>query len=440
MRKPLPSEILDFRTYALTNKGQMKTKRANDTWASTWSVAPGDIAQCLIGGSRKGARESWLQTIIKPGPNRVMPVCPHFARCGGCAWQHLNYPAQLALKTFPLVEALCELGGDRLELLPPCPAPSPWYYRSKIELTFSRGELGFNRRGSFGRIVPVQECFIGPSSNREVIECVRSWYKRHNLTCWEPREHSGLLRYLIIRQSSANGGVLVALVTGPGCPPQLLQELAQELAALPVRGFVHAVQTSIASAVVPDEVHTLLGEDFLEERLGPLKFNLSFQSFFQSNPPAFACMLETVTSWLPVRGRLLDLYCGVGTIGLTLALHSGCSLVGVEAVASAVADARANAERAHIEAEFYCQNSEDWPQLDCDVLVLDPPRSGCHPKLINRLAQEGPPQVLYISCNPQRFLEEYPILKNRYRLQRAQMFDFFPQTPHVETVCLLSER
>ncbi|MBQ7568677.1 hypothetical protein IJT17_07735, partial [bacterium] len=178
MSKSLPSEIIDFSQYDLASKGQLKALRTNGTWASAWSTAPGDKAQLLIGGKRKGARESWLQTIISPGPNRVAPLCPHFARCGGCAWQHLKYQAQLEIKTQPLAKALRGLAGEQLELLPPCPAPKPWHYRSKIELSFLNDELGFNRRGCFGRIVPVEECFIGPSANREIIAAVRSWMKR----------------------------------------------------------------------------------------------------------------------------------------------------------------------------------------------------------------------------------------------------------------------
>lgn len=441
MSKSLPSELIDFSQYELASKGQLKALRANGTWASAWSAAPGDKARLLIGGNRKGARESWLQTVVEPGPGRVAPVCPHFARCGGCAWQHLNYAAQLEIKTKPLAQALRSIGDGQLELLSPYPAPKPWHYRSKIELSFLNDELGFNRRGCFGRIVPVTECFIGPSANREIIAAVRAWMRRHALSCWDTRSNSGTLRYLIIRQSSADHGVLAALVSGPDCPEEALRELAGELSQLPdLRGFVHAVQTSVASAVVVDEVRVLYGSNHLEERLGPLQFSLNFQSFFQSNPPAFANMLRTVADWLPVRGHLLDLYCGVGTIGLTLALRSGCSLTGVEIVASAVEDAQSNAERAGIKADFHCGNSEEWPDLACDVLVIDPPRSGCHPKLIKRLPQEGPPQILYISCNPQRFLEEYETLRESYRIVKAQMFDFFPQTPHVEMACLLNRR
>lgn len=442
MRKPLPSEIIDFSRYDLASKGQMKAKRHNDTWASAWSVAPGDVAQLLIGGSRKGARESWLQTVIHPGPHRVAPICPHFSRCGGCAWQHLNYRAQLSLKTEPLAKSLRELtSGEEFELLEPYAAPKPWHYRSKIELSFLNGELGFNKRGCFGRIVPIEECFIGPSANREIIEVVRKWYKRHGLSCWDTRTNTGILRYLIIRQSASNGGILVALVSGPGCTEAQLQELAQELSTNPaVLGVVHALQNSVASAVVVEEVRTLYGANNLEESLGPLRFELNFQSFFQSNPPAFENMLRTITDWLPVNGHLLDLYCGVGTIGLTLALHSGCSLTGVEYISAAVEDAKMNAKRANIKAEFFCGNSEDWNDLTCDVLIIDPPRSGCHPKLIQRLPMEGPERVLYISCNPKRFLEEYQILRDTYKIVKAQMFDFFPQTPHIELACLLARR
>jgi len=435
MRRPLPSEILHFQT--CTARGQAQATRPGGSLARAFAAAPGDRARCLVGGRRKGAREAWVQEVLEPGPGRVEPRCPHFGLCGGCALQHLDPATQLQCKTEPVLAMLTEVAGD-FQTLPAVPAPNPWYYRGKVELSFVGPRLGFNRRGRFDHLVDVRECFIGPAGNRAILSAVRGWARRHDLPGWDPRQNQGLLRYLVLRRSHASGQWLATLVTASPPEDWPIAELAEELADLGATGVIHAVHNSPAGAVRVEESRVLHGVDRIQERLGDLEFELSWRSFFQSNPPAFARMLAEARQWSgqdPER-RVLDLYCGVGTVGLSL----GGRLVGVEAVPEAIADARGNARRAGIQAEFHVGSSEEWPDLACDLLVLDPPRSGCHPKLIRRLPEEGPERILYISCNPARLAEELGVLGQAYALRRVQLFDFFPQTPHVEALCLLERR
>lgn len=443
MRRPLPSEILTFDTW--TSRGEAEATRAGGSRARAFGPLPGETARCLVGGRKKGAREAWLQEILVPAPGRVEPRCPHFGLCGGCALQHLDPDTQVARKAEPVLAMLREAGGD-FEALPTRSAPSPWFYRGKVELSFvadardlGKGtSLGFNRRGRFDRVVDVRECFIGPRGNREILATVRAWMERHGLPGWDPRAHRGLLRYLVLRRSHATGQWLAALVTAEPPATWPVEELADALEALGATGVIHAVHNSPAGAVQVERSEVLRGQDRIVERLGPLEFDLSWRSFFQSNPPAFAGMLEEARRWVaPGPGqRVLDLFCGVGTVGLSL----GGDLVGVETVPEAIGDARRNAARAGVQAEFHVGNSEDWPDLACDLLVLDPPRSGCHPKLVRRLPAEGPDRILYISCNPARLADELGVLNEAYRLRRVRLYDFFPQTPHVEALCLLERR
>lgn len=430
-RRPLPSETLHFTGW--TAKGEAEATRAGGSLARAFVAAPGDTARCLVGGRKKGARESWVQEILTPGPGRVEPRCPHFGVCGGCVLQHLDADTGLRRKAEPVLERLRAAAGD-FEALPSRPAPSPWYYRGKVELTFHReGWLGFNRRGRFDHLVPVRECFIGPKGNRDILHATNAWARRHALPGWDARNHTGFLRYLVLRRSHATGQVLAALITTDGEAP--VQELADELAALGATGVIHAVHNSPAGAVKVERSEVLRGEDRIVERLDELHFELSWRSFFQSNPPAFAAMLREARDWVQPTPdtRVLDLFCGVGTVGLSL----GGRLTGVESVPEAIDDARRNAERAGRTAQFHVGNSEDWPDLATDLLVLDPPRSGCHPRLIQRLPAEGPGRLLYISCNPARLAEELGVLQPTYRLRRVRLFDFFPQTAHVEALCLL---
>lgn len=388
-------------------------------------MAPRDRALCFVGKHRRG----WLQAVLQPDPSRVEPACPHYGVCGGCSRQHLGYAAALEFKARAVYEGL-----PALEVLPPVPSPSPWFYRTKVEFSFSPdGNPGFMRKGRWDQVAPVRTCWIGPAANPEVLAAARAWARRHGLKGWDARAQTGLLRWLVLRQSSTNGHWLAVLVA-QGEVPQA-RELAEELTQLGARGVLLATQSALAGAVKPDRVDLLAGEDRLVERLGSLEFELGWRSFYQANPPAYLRLLEAAGDWCGPVNRLLDLYCGIGTIGLFLEPRS---LVGVESVPEAIENARGNARKNARQGEFHVSQAEDWGDLACDLLVLDPPRSGCHPKLIKRLAAEGPERILYVSCNPARLSEEMSVLGARYRLDRVQCFDFFPQTPHIEALCLLS--
>ena len=291
------------------------------------------------------------------------------------------------------------------------------------------------RKGRWDQVTPVETCWIGPAANPRLLAATRAWAGRHGLPGWNARTQEGLLRYLVLRQSSTTGAWLAVLVA-QGEVPQAA-EWARELTELGASGVMLAVQSATAGAVKPDRVDLLAGQDRLTENLGSLRFELGWRSFYQSNPPAYLRLLETARSWVGPADHLLDLYCGIGTIGLSLQPKR---LTGVESVPEAIENARQNAVLNGRAGDFHVCASEDWPDLSCDLLVLDPPRSGCHPRLIKRLAAgEGPDRILYVSCNPKRLQEEMLMLGGLYRIEKLQCFDFFPQTPHIEALCLLTK-
>ncbi|MGM9992830.1 MAG: 23S rRNA (uracil(1939)-C(5))-methyltransferase RlmD [Candidatus Bruticola sp.] len=441
-KRPVPTEELLFKADHLNNRGQFLAERAQSAPARCYAAAPQDRALCMIGGKKRGARQAWLRQVLIPGPDRCEPVCPHFGFCGGCALQHINYQRQASLKAAPLEEALRNL-ENQVRIFPVQEAPTPWYYRSKIELSFINDQLGFNIRGLFQKVVDVDECFIGPPCNRDIIKIVRRWQKRHNFPGWDPKTNTGFLRYLVIRFSFHTGQFLTALITSSpteyslDSPSNPLQELANELMSLDkAAGVIHVINDAISPTASGQTEYLLAGQSEIKEKVNNLEFSLGWRSFFQSNPPAYAKMLLTARRWVGPQQKILDLYCGVGSIGLSLEGN----LIGVESVPQAIEHAKRNAKKIGRQAEFYCTNSEDWPSLDCSLLILDPPRSGCHPKMITRVVEEGPETLLYISCNCSRFIEEYNVLRQAYRLVQAQLYDFFPHTPHIETLMLLKKR
>jgi 23S rRNA (uracil1939-C5)-methyltransferase len=313
-------------------------------------------------------------------------------------------------------------------------------YRSKVEFSFQDHALGFHGRGRFDHFIEVDRCYLTPDPHAEVLRRTREWAARFQLDGWNPRRQTGRLRYLVFRRATS-GDWLAVLVGSPGLAPEALKEWAAALQDLGPRALLWATQTSTACAIKPDTQELLYGTPFLRESLGALQFQLSWQSFFQSNPPAYLRLLETAKAWcaLGPEARVLDLFCGIGTIGLYLTPPGG-QLVGVESVPEAVEDARQAAALNARQGQFHCYTSQDWPDLDCDLLILDPPRSGCHPKLIERLLTAGPPRILYVSCNPHLWLTEAEQLLGPYRIIQAQPFDFFPHTRHVELLALLERR
>jgi 23S rRNA (uracil1939-C5)-methyltransferase len=400
-----------------------------------WGPLPGEQVDVQL-GQRKNV---WLQEVRSVHPERREPPCLHTGPCGGCTVQHLGYAAQLRLKSQRLYTRLAQVAPTCI-VDPPQGSPQQFHYRTKVEFSFLGEHLGYHRRGCFDKAVGVQLCWIAPPAHRELLEVTRSWQHTHSLQGWAPRQQSGDLRYLLVRQSNPGNDWLAVLVTRTGLEPAVVQQWAFQVAGLSLspRGLLWVEQSSPAAAIVPDRQHLLFGADDVRQPLGDLQFRLGWRSFFQSNPPAYKRMLDTLKGWLaPLHPRrVLDLYCGIGSIGLYVT-EPGMQLVGVENVPEAVADARRCAADFGREAEYTAVAAEAWQDWNCDVALVDPPRAGCHPDLVQSLARHGPRDVFYISCNPEKLFAELAVLSPAYQVVRAVACDFFPQTAHMELLCWL---
>ena len=403
------------------------------------SGIPGEMVLARRGKKGRRGEQGDLLRVLRQHPARREAVCPHFGVCGGCTMQQMPEALALEAKTREHYRRLAER-FPHARAHAPVPSPFPFLYRTKVELSFLRESdgvtrLGFHRRGRFDRLVDVGRCWLSPLP-ASVIAALRDWAFRHNLQGWDPRQHLGDLRYLLYRKSSSSEAGLVALVlqTGANFTQPARADLVALLRSRGVTGARLLWQSSISDAIVAESEEPLYGRQTWTERLGELDFELSWRSFYQINPPAYQLMLETMRSWrmTATGGRILDLFCGVGSIGLSL-VRPGDQLTGVEVVEQAVLDARASALRNGIEARFEALAAENWEALGADLLLLDPPRSGCHPKLLNFLQERAPSnELFYISCNPHRLMEELESLAASYDLLSYQAFDFFPQTHHVE--------
>ncbi|MBT9584248.1 23S rRNA (uracil(1939)-C(5))-methyltransferase RlmD [bacterium] len=428
-----PAKLLSAHVSGLSAKGlaRLQIDSHPRQGLELWGPLPGEEVLVQLGTRRN----VWLQQVIQPHLQRREPRCSHCGPCGGCSLQHLSDEGQLAWKSDRLYRRLREVAPEA-ELLPALASPQSFHYRTKVEFSFHRQWVGFHRRGCFDRVVDVDHCWIAPPAHREALRQTRQWMLDHQLEGWDPRSFGGDLRYLLLRQANPGDDWLALLVTRCNLPVACLEDWRDRLAGLGPRGLIWVEQSSTGGAIVPEREHLLLGHNAIEQRLGDLTFRLGWRSFFQSNPPAYRLLLDQLKAWLGKPRRLLDLYCGIGSLGLYVA-DSETELVGVENVPQAIEDARRCAQELGRPADFHAMAAEQWEDWNAEVAIVDPPRGGCHPTLVDKLAEHGPAQIFYVSCNPERFLTEWTRLRNNYRLEKAVACDFFPQTAHIELLAWL---
>jgi 23S rRNA (uracil1939-C5)-methyltransferase len=383
--------------------------------------------------------------------------CRHFGSCGGCLTQDQAYEAQLAAKSAALGELFSPFWPSPIE---PLPSPDVWYYRNKVELSFhlnydknpatgklepSNPALGFKRRGRWYETLDIEECFLLSPELSSLLGAVREWARAHDVPVYDQKTRRGLLRHLVVREGKNTGERLVMLLAAPGDLDR--KSFARAVSSsYPATTILVGTNDSISDVAQAQSLETLEGPGFIRESLtvGPVKrtFRVSPFSFFQTNTRATEKLYGLARDWVADEKpkTLLDLYGGSGTIGLSVNDLAG-KVVSVEAVASATADGHVNAEAAGAaNIEFVSAAVEAWlpgRDLEADAAIVDPPRSGLHPKALKALVERPLPRLLYVSCNPKLLARELPELFKAYRLEWIKAVDMFPHTEHVEAVASL---
>ena len=397
---------------------------------------PGDRVRARLTKAKRDYAEATTVELVEPAPGRIADTCLHEGLpCPGAPWQGLPYESQLAHKAEQVDEALRRLGRlEGFELEPIEPAVEGWRYRNKLEYSFgARPEgpaLGFHRRGSWAEIVDVDDCKLASEANNEARNAVREWARAERIPAYESGPQRGILRNLVVREGRRTGQLQTRLVTS-----------AAEIPRPPVD--LHTVIEGPAGGT--DGPTGVLGAEHLTEELCGLRFRVSHAAFMQTNTEMAERLygIAGELAGLSGRERLFDLYCGIGTIGLSLAARAG-EVWGLEGVPEAVADAEANAALNGIEnASFVCADARLGiaPLLDeagrPDVVIVDPPRSGLSKKIVRRLLECEAPRIVYVSCNPTTLAPNAAqIVEAGYTLRRVKPVDMFPQTPHVEAVAV----
>lgn len=395
-----------------------------------------------------------IESIASPAPDRITPDCPQFSKCGGCVFRHITYAAECRAKEQRVRDAIQRIAGLSPALVGPIvPAPFPDRYRNKAQFPLGQDSEGRLVAGFYAphshRIVPCRNCLLQPTSFAAAIEAVRTWHGETGESVYDERTGRGRLRHLYLRAAMAEGGVMVCLVVN-GRRVRREDRLVELLRAkVPdLRGVVLNTNCDRTNVILGSRCRTLWGEGSLIDRLCGLRFSISPHSFYQVNRDQAERLYAKAAQYADLTGRetLLDLYCGTGTIGLSMAEKAG-RVIGVEAVSQAVDDARSNARRNGIaNAAFRCSDAAQAAAsfqaegLHPDVVVLDPPRKGCGEVLVQTVARMAPARVVYVSCDPATLARDLKwFVGCGYELRAATPFDLFPRTAHVETVALLSK-
>lgn len=391
-----------------------------------------------------------LVRVLAPGPDRVRPPCPYYPRCGGCTLQHASYALQLRAKQQHVQDALTRLGGaGGFEMLPILGMEEPLGYRNKgafvLGNVHGRVELGLYAARSH-RLVPLEECLLQQEGIVPAALAVRDWAREQGVSAYDEQTHQGILRHVLVRRSRA-GQLLITVVANKRLPEQesLVQLLRERTPGL--AGVVENINPARTNVILGPSLCTLYGSAGIEDRVAGHDVTVSAASFLQVNPTQAERLYAAALGFAGVQPhqRVLDLYCGIGTITLPLACRA-MEAVGVESVPAAVEDARKNAARNGVKnVAFYCGDAgEVLGKLFAqgyapDVAVLDPPRKGAQEAVLTALAGASLPRLVYVSCNPGTLARDVKYLLGRgYRLEKAQPVDMFPQSGHVECVVLMS--
>jgi len=426
-------------------------------------AVPGDVADVNVYRKKSSFAEARLEKLISPSEHRVEPVCNHFGTCGGCKWQHLNYNKQLEFKQKYVYDAFTRIGKLEFpELLPIIGNNLLYEYRNKLEFTFSnkrwlrkeemddetlnKNGCGFHIPGMFDKVLDIEHCHLQPEPSNAIRNAIKAYAHEHKLSFFDIRSQTGFLRTLMLRNSSQGEWMLILTVF-----EWLEKELFDLLEFIKLK-FPQI--TSLQYAHNPKGNDTLAdlnikvyhGKDHIVEDMEGLKFKISPRSFYQTNS-AQAYELYKITRHLAniqAHEVVYDLYTGTGTIANFVASQAK-KVVGIEYVEDAVADARVNAAINGItNTSFFSGDmkkvlNEDFirTQGSPDVVICDPPRAGMETDVVNALLLAHPERIVYVSCNPATQARDLALLKEHYSISKTQPVDMFPQTAHVENVCLL---
>ena len=415
-------------------------------------TAVGDKLKIRIVKVQKNYSFGIIEEILQPSPDRVDDHCPVYKKCGGCAFRHISYEAELRHKAEFVQSNLRRLGGLDPVMLPITPSPLVQGYRNKAQYPIreydGKIEAGFFAKRSH-RVISCASCDLQPAFFEQILEYTKQFLEEYHISAYDEQTGKGKVRHLYIRCGEVSGEVMVCLVVNSERLPHAAEYVEGLLKVCPqVVSVVLNINREQNNVILGQKCITLYGKDTIEDTLCDVRFELSPLSFYQVNRQAAEKLYRLAAEMAQFEGNelLIDLYCGAGTIGLSMTSKVR-ELIGVEIVPDAVENAKENAKRCGVEnARFICADAKEAAaqlaaeNLHPDVIVVDPPRKGCDLEVLQAIAAMAPKRLVMISCNSASLARDCKELEALgYHLEKAAPVDLFPRTTHVETVVLLSK-
>ena len=450
------NQLLTLRIERLSNDGSGVAHSSEGEAVFVPGTAPGDEAQVRIVKDCGRYAFGILDKLLTPSPDRIPVDCAVAGPCGGCSLRHLDYAAELRAKQESVADAFRRIGGLDVPVLDALPSPEIDRYRNKVQFPVGRDKDGAPCIGFYAgrthRIVPCPDCKLQPGVLNDIGNTLCAFFAAHGIQPYDEERGKGLVRHIFLRRGAHSGQIMVCLVcTRPKLPHSdelvaLLREKFRDIATILIN--VNAKKTNV---ILGEESVTLYGPGCIEDTLCGVPVRLGPLSFYQVNTLAAERLYGVAAEYAQLEPDdvLLDLYCGMGTIGLSMVGHCR-ELIGVEIIPEAIDSAKANAARmgdaVAAKSRFFCADAGEAAArlaaegLRPDVIMLDPPRKGCDETTLSAVAQMSPRRVVYVSCNPSTAARDAAWLgQHGYRAEKVQPVDLFPRTKHVETVCLLSK-
>ncbi len=433
-------------------------------------VAPGDLVEARVTRKKKNYLEAKLLNILEESPDRIEPKCSHAFTCGGCTWQHLPYPVQLKNKEQHVrdhIERIAQLDPGLVKPIIPC--EQPFYYRNKMEYSFSNRRwltddeiqsdefvddtgfaAGLHAPGRYDKILNLNECHLQDPVSFEILDFIRNYCIKHDIPAFDSQNNTGYMRHLMIRNSHHTDDLMVNLVTFED-NERLIREMADSLLnRFPViTTMINNVNDQPNPTAVGRFENVLYGPGTITDQIGQHRFQIDANAFFQTNTAQAEKLYTVAKEFAELKNDelLYDLYCGVGTLSLFMAGYVK-KVVGIELVDVAVQNAHFNAVTNSVKnVEFVLGDMKDtlndhfleqYGRPDC--IITDPPRSGMHPDVVQQLAELQVSKLIYVSCNPSTMARDLQILKEFYTVDKVQPVDMFPQTYHIEAVTRLTKK
>ena len=441
--------------------------RVNDLVVFVPYVVPGDVVDLQLRRKKHSYAEAEAVKFHEYSEKRAVPFCEHYGVCGGCVWQILPYEEQLKYKQKQVFDALTRIGKVELpEITPIIGSEKTQCYRNKLEFTFSnkrwltreevasgvdfeRNAVGFHITGAFDKVLPIEKCWLQDDICNQIRNAIRDYALEHNYTFIDLRQHTGMMRNLIIRTASTGElmVIVVARVEGNAEMQQFLTLMEFVKQTFPqITSLQYVINNKVNDAIGDLEVMLYSGRDHIFEEMEGLRFKIGPKSFYQTNSEQAYQLYKVARNFAQLTGDELvyDLYTGTGTIA-NFVSRQARKVIGIEYVPEAIENAKVNSAVNGIENTlFYAGDMKDILTDDFidahgrpDVIITDPPRAGMHPDVINVILNAAPQRIVYVSCNPATQARDLQLLDAKYSVKAVQPVDMFPQTHHVENVVLL---